>query len=150
MILPPRAFVTSFAARVSFLFLPEVCYEDCCCLVAKLCLIFATSSTVAHQAPESMGFSRQECWSGLPFPWWVIIWGVLSKCQISVCYNTLDGCHCTEKWVNPETLGIRWHRATGRSMVTCVWVKWSWVKVCSAPLNLLQMSAPDIGTWKVC
>ena len=24
--------------------------------------------TVAHQAPPSMGFSRQECWSGLPFP----------------------------------------------------------------------------------
>ena len=22
---------------------------------------------VAHQAPVSMGFSRQECWSGLPF-----------------------------------------------------------------------------------
>ena len=21
-----------------------------------------------HQAPPSMGFSRQECWSGLPFP----------------------------------------------------------------------------------
>ena len=24
--------------------------------------------TVAHQAPPSMGFSRQEYWSGLPFP----------------------------------------------------------------------------------
>ena len=24
--------------------------------------------TVAHQAPLSMGFSRQEYWSGLPFP----------------------------------------------------------------------------------
>ena len=28
----------------------------------------ATSWTVAHQAPLSMGFSRQENWSGLPFP----------------------------------------------------------------------------------
>ena len=28
----------------------------------------ATSWTVAHQAPLSMGFSRQEYWSGLPFP----------------------------------------------------------------------------------
>ena len=27
-----------------------------------------TSSTVAQQAPLSMGFSRQEHWSGLPFP----------------------------------------------------------------------------------
>ena len=24
--------------------------------------------TVAHQAPPSLGFSRQEHWSGLPFP----------------------------------------------------------------------------------
>ena len=29
--------------------------------------LFATSWTVAHQAPLSMGFSRQEYWSGLPF-----------------------------------------------------------------------------------
>ena len=28
----------------------------------------ATTWTVAHQAPRSMGFSRQKCWSGLPFP----------------------------------------------------------------------------------
>ena len=30
--------------------------------------LFVTSWTVAHQAPLSMGFSRQEHWSGLPFP----------------------------------------------------------------------------------
>ena len=29
---------------------------------------FATPWTVAHQAPPSMGFPRQEYWSGLPFP----------------------------------------------------------------------------------
>ena len=29
---------------------------------------FATPWTAAHQAPLSMGFSRQEQWSGLPFP----------------------------------------------------------------------------------
>ena len=28
----------------------------------------ATLRTVAHQAPPSMGFSRHEYWSGLPFP----------------------------------------------------------------------------------
>ena len=30
--------------------------------------LFATPWTVAYQAPPSMGFSWQECWSGLPFP----------------------------------------------------------------------------------
>ena len=31
----------------------------------RLC---ATPETAAHQAPLSLGFSRQEPWSGLPFP----------------------------------------------------------------------------------
>ena len=30
--------------------------------------LFATPWTVAYQVPLSMGFSRQEYWSGLPFP----------------------------------------------------------------------------------
>ena len=30
--------------------------------------LFATAWTVAYQAPPSMGFSRQEYWSGLPVP----------------------------------------------------------------------------------
>ena len=30
--------------------------------------LFATPQTVAYQAPPSQGFSRQEYWSGLPFP----------------------------------------------------------------------------------
>ena len=40
-----------------------------CCggdLVVKLCPTLVTPWTVAHQA--SLGFSRQEYWSGLPFP----------------------------------------------------------------------------------
>ena len=37
-------------------------------LVAKSCLTLATPRTVACQAPQSMAFSRQEYWSGLPFP----------------------------------------------------------------------------------
>ena len=31
----------------------------------RLCV---TPQTAAHQAPPSLGFSRQEHWSGLPFP----------------------------------------------------------------------------------
>ena len=30
--------------------------------------LFVTALTVAHQAPLSMEFSRQECWNRLPFP----------------------------------------------------------------------------------
>ena len=42
--------------------------------------LFSTPWTAAYQAPPSMGFSRQEYWSGLPLPspaWHVLI---RSKC----------------------------------------------------------------------
>ena len=35
---------------------------------AELCPILCDPYTVACQTPLSMGFSRQEYWSGLPFP----------------------------------------------------------------------------------
>ena len=38
------------------------------CFVAQLCQLFVTRWTIAHEAPLSMEFSRQEYWSGLPFP----------------------------------------------------------------------------------
>ena len=38
----------------------------CVCVCAHG--LFVTPWTVAHQAPVSMGFPRQEYWSGLPFP----------------------------------------------------------------------------------
>ena len=37
-------------------------------LVIQSCPTFVTPWTVAHQAPLSMEFSRQQYWSGLPFP----------------------------------------------------------------------------------
>ena len=39
-----------------------------CDLVTKLCLTLATPWTVACRLLLSMGFSRQEQWSGLPLP----------------------------------------------------------------------------------
>ena len=38
------------------------------CLAAQLCLTLCDPRGCARQIPLSMGFSRQECWSGLPFP----------------------------------------------------------------------------------
>ena len=41
-----------------------------CVLIAQSCLILVISCalTIAYPAPLSMGFSRQEYWSGQPFP----------------------------------------------------------------------------------
>ena len=37
------------------------------CIHAQLCPTLSTLWAVAHQAPPSMGFSKQEYWRGLPF-----------------------------------------------------------------------------------
>ena len=42
--------------------------KDCCLVSQVVSNSFATPWTVAHQAPLSMGFSRQAYWSGLPLP----------------------------------------------------------------------------------
>ena len=43
-----------------------IAFSGCCSLVMSNS--FVTPWTVLHQAPPSMGFSRQEYWSGLLFP----------------------------------------------------------------------------------
>ena len=45
----------------------NVCVCVCTCVLSCVQLL-AIPWTVAHQAPLSMEFSRQEYWSGLPFP----------------------------------------------------------------------------------
>ena len=57
-----RTFSTSltFSSGVFPLLLLLSCFSR-----VRLC---ATPQTAAHQAPPSLGFSRQEHWSGLPFP----------------------------------------------------------------------------------
>ena len=44
--------------------------QVCACALSRFShvRIFATPWTIVLQAPLSMGFSRQEYWSGLPFP----------------------------------------------------------------------------------
>ena len=39
-----------------------------CAKSLQLCPTLCIPMTVAHQAPLSMGFSREEYWSGLPCP----------------------------------------------------------------------------------
>ena len=59
--------------KVTFLYIRDLFqhfklfpWHCCCCLV--ILNSFVTPWTVAHQAPLSMGFPRQEYWNGLPFP----------------------------------------------------------------------------------
>ena len=50
--------------------------------------IFETPWTAAYQAPLSMGFSRQECWSGLPLPSPMVLLGPLKWEWLKNCPNT--------------------------------------------------------------
>ena len=40
----------------------------CVCYLLSCVQLFATPWIIAHWAPLSMGFPREEYWSGLPFP----------------------------------------------------------------------------------
>ena len=46
---------------------PPSCANECVCVLSRVRL-FATPKTIAHLAPLSMGFSRQDYWSGVPLP----------------------------------------------------------------------------------
>ena len=65
-LVPGRSWEAKITPRVlqSFTFILHACVVNCLCVV----WLFETPWTIAHQAPLSMGFTRQEYWSGLPFP----------------------------------------------------------------------------------
>ena len=65
----------------------------------RLC---ATPQTAAHQAPLSLGFSRQEYWSGLPFP---PMHKVKSESEVAQSYLTLsDPMDCSPQ--APPSMGF--------------------------------------------
>ena len=88
----------------------------------RLC---ATPQTAAHQAPPSLGFSRQEHWSGLPFP---------------------SPMHESEKWkwslsvvsdssqlrgLQPTSLLCLWDFPGKSTGVGCILVEFNWIDYCS-------------------
>ena len=74
--LPILIYILKFLNRVTLsgvffffkAFTPFDIVSRCCCLVAWLCWLFVTPRTVAHWAPLSMGFPRQEYCNRLLFP----------------------------------------------------------------------------------
>ena len=60
-LVPIKILTNMFVAKI------QPPYTVCVYLVAKSCLTLVNPRIVAHKAPLSMGFSRQEYWSGLPF-----------------------------------------------------------------------------------
>ena len=61
-------FAKSFPQQIALLFWYSDPRSVCVCQSLSRVQLFVTSWTIALQAHLSMGFSRQEHWSGLPFP----------------------------------------------------------------------------------
>ena len=69
--------------------------------ITQSCLTLVTPWTVAHKIPLSMGFSRQEYWSALPFssPVYIYIYMCVCVCvcvYVCVCVFTRDIKHKEE------------------------------------------------------
>ena len=69
--------------------------------VAQLCQLLATPWAAAHQAPPSMGFSRQEYWSGVPLPSPIfILWNIILKYKEIIYATTRMNLEKYTKWKN--------------------------------------------------
>ena len=77
--MPPLGWATAYPLVRGFLMITHFSDEEMEALRCKVLLLLllshfsrvrlcVTPETAAHQAPPSLGFSRQEYWSGLPFP----------------------------------------------------------------------------------
>ena len=85
--------------------------KRCCdgCLVSKSCLTLAVPRTVAHQAPPSMGFPRQDYWFGLSFP----SPGDLSDLGIELTSSALAGRFSTREPPRSPYRGTVWDKNRG-------------------------------------
>ena len=60
--------IFTFSPFASFFFFHWSIWLICCCLVAKLCQRFCHPTDCSPPGSSVHGISRQEYWSGLPFP----------------------------------------------------------------------------------
>ena len=74
--------------------------------ITKLCPTFVIPWTVTCHLPLSMGFSRQEDWSGLPFP----SPGELSQHRNWTQVSCIEG-RCFTDWAMQEAHIVCWERA---------------------------------------
>ena len=83
--------------------------------------IFVTPWTVAYQAPMSMGFSRQEYWSGLPFP----SPGDLPNPGIDPGFPTLEADALTSEPPGNVYLILKWSEVKSLSRVGLFVTPWT-------------------------
>ena len=90
-------------------FLELLKYLCLCAWPLSHVLLFATSWTVAHQAPRSVEFSKHEYWSGLPFPSPILHRNL--ECQVHKSRRIGSGQEMAK--VNVDILGVSELKWTG-------------------------------------
>ena len=73
-------------------------------------LLLATPWTAAHQAPPSLGFSRQEYWRGVPWPsmHWVSKWLILHHLNLTDSWVwTVSNKNFNSEWEMSQALWIK-------------------------------------------
>ena len=72
--------------KVRHVFLLFISHPHMCAKLLSHIQLFGTPWTAAHQAPLSMGLSREEYWGGLPFPFSGVFstqgWNLVSCCLL--------------------------------------------------------------------
>ena len=107
--------------------------------VAQSCPTHCDLWTVAHQAPPSMGFSRQEYWSGLPFPQNKNVNKILSVHFILIL---------TKLVLSAQSHGILkiWENQLLLSMRKSLWLWLKYMHTCPGPHSCTPPTEPP--QWK--
>ena len=100
------------------------CYSFCVCVCGCVCVfvlscvwLFVAPWTVAQQTPLSMGLSRQEYWSGLPFP-------TLGESSQPRDWTHVSCASCIVQWILYYCTTLRSH-----ILFVCCWIIcWNFVE----------------------
>ena len=101
--------------------------------------LLATPWTAAYQAPPSMGFSRQEYWSGVPLP---IVYCLVFRNPDSMRFGGVRGCRFN---VQSKTC-FSVHLADGKKCKYWT-VALIWSLICFQELGYLHNFSPVRDTW---
>ena len=103
--------------------------------------LLVTPWTAAYQAPLSMGFSRQECWSGVPSPSPQITTNVWLKCLTAILRSRCElSRHLKEAEFKPNTNCSSWPFNCCSGKLLCCRI---------SPIYRLLRTHSSILAWKI-
>ena len=105
--------------------------------------LLVTPRTAAHQAPPSLGFSRQEYWSGVPspFPLSLLQWAIITTFWFYKTVANASFFSLRTKWLTKRYERCKFHSNTKKDCHSIVfhWVKRKKAKYLTSLLNVLGL-----------